>query len=807
VTPELLAVLSEFDADGDGISFEDMAAAAAKWKASQGNLGSFSLEAFPESLRDNLKAFDKDGDGSVGSAELAMAAKMYQDSLRDQKRLKIVVMVLCGVILLLFAGMFALSWTAIELTKEMRAGDGGVMKTPSGDLVAMAAAEEAVPLLDFPTLSMDVLKQAKDISFVNGPEVHYYVVGSIVQKFPTSGAGGIDVHITSTSGKEIVISAARTLSLDGQIVNTEGRRLSGSCARRLEGSPTLRQLSACGGGATLSMSSQSASGGGICSPMDTNADGFISAAESGAPADDLAAADTDNDGKVSLAECNVAYGGAETAPAPPPPPPTFSNGTREGIFNFPLKSTNLASAPKAKFWTVIPGTIEGTSNPDTPPVYGNDLTDPNAVHGAPYPKDGGVVHAGIGGSGGLNDAFAAKFGADGTFQAGWKSNHPGLDLANAVCVLPSGDIIVAGVAASTNGANNRALWKLTYNAAAGTLTQVWMAYSFGDMPTSNGGFEMCEVGASSLIFSGFVGKEDASGYAFKSYGNVDCLDSCSGHIMSIPISELEKSTPPAAGSWKTRDFPAMETAKAARELANGDIAVQFYRFGAGYDLAMVGPDLVTERWIWSTSADTGHEGTDMAVSKDQTEIIVSGHGKGTSENRPGQNVVFDGTYQGFMSAYRVSDGSKVWTKSYGAGGNPLLIFNECWGVTALTDGYILTCGTGIECDPGTCCRTASLKTGTKLANGLYPLEDKCDKGEGDDRPGAVARPPGKWNSMVIKTDKSGNLQWQRVDGTLAADGQSPAIASSAAEFSVSTDKGIFIQTDLDIGFGLLYLEY
>jgi len=169
-----------------------------------------------------------------------------------------IVVVLFAVILLLFAGMFALSWTAIELTKEMRAGNGGIMTTPSGDMVSVATAEEDVSLLDFPQLSMDDLKQAKDIVFVHGSEVHYYVVASIVQKIPTSSATGMDVHIESTSGHQIVISADRTLALDGQLVSSESsRRLKSSqncpADRRLQGQRTLRELSSCGGGATLNL--------------------------------------------------------------------------------------------------------------------------------------------------------------------------------------------------------------------------------------------------------------------------------------------------------------------------------------------------------------------------------------------------------------------------------------------------------------------------------------------------------------------------------------------------------------------------
>ena len=71
--------------------------------------------------------------------------------------------------------------------------------------------------------------------------------------------------------------------------------------------------------------------------------------------------------------------------------------------------------------------------------------------------------------------------------------------------------------------------------------------------------------------------------------------------------------------------------------------------------------------------------------------------------------------------------------------------------------------------------------------------------------GAIHRPPGTWSSMVIKTDKQGKMVWQRVDAYQDESGSWSA--SSAAEFSVVTPNGIGVQTDLSLGFGLLYLEY
>ena len=93
-------------------------------------------------------------------------------------------------------------------------------------------------------------------------------------------------------------------------------------------------------------------------------------------------------------------------------------------------------------------------------------------------------------------------------------------------------------------------------------------------------------------------------------------------------------------------------------------------------------------------------------------------------------------------------------------GTPTLIFNECWGVNVLSNGdYLLACGTGIEnCD------------------GNRATQD-CQDGRGDLRAGAYTRGAGIWQSMTIRTNSAGVLQWQRVDAYKAPEG--PPIGTGA----------------------------
>eukprot|EP00443_Scrippsiella_acuminata_P096246 CAMPEP_0115587468 /NCGR_PEP_ID=MMETSP0272-20121206/8218_1 /TAXON_ID=71861 /ORGANISM="Scrippsiella trochoidea, Strain CCMP3099" /LENGTH=1062 /DNA_ID=CAMNT_0003022541 /DNA_START=46 /DNA_END=3233 /DNA_ORIENTATION=- len=235
--PELRAILTKFDLDGNGIELKEVAAAAEQWAESKGDRGSFSLMAFPQGLRKELEPFDINKDGSVDKAELAIAAHMYQQTKNQARRMRVAIVVMSFVIILLLLGTFLLSYIAADLAKEMRAGGHGKLTTANGYVAATAEATEVAGLMDFPSLTMDVLRTAKDITVVHNGAAHYYVVGSIVKTSSeftntTSAEGELeevgDVHITATSGQTISILANGSLIIDGEQVDLSesGRRLS-----------------------------------------------------------------------------------------------------------------------------------------------------------------------------------------------------------------------------------------------------------------------------------------------------------------------------------------------------------------------------------------------------------------------------------------------------------------------------------------------------------------------------------------------------------------------------------------------------
>ena len=121
----------------------------------------------------------------------------------------------------------------------------------------------------------------------------------------------------------------------------------------------------------------------------------------------------------------------------------------------------------------------------------------------------------------------------------------------------------------------------------------------------------------------------------------------------------------------------------------------------------------------------------------------------------------------------------------------MLVFNECWGVVSLDDGFAVACGAGIETCDG---------VGASLV-------DACAAGRGDERAGAKLFPAEQWASLAVKIDLNGTLLWQRVDqhsvgGDAGVDDGAWVATSSAAECGVSAaDGGLAYITD-EWGLGL-----
>lgn len=399
----------------------------------------------------------------------------------------------------------------------------------------------------------------------------------------------------------------------------------------------------------------------------------------------------------------------------------------------------------------------------------------------------------------FSDGLAIKYNADGTTAWEWKTGRPGeSEQMTGVVELPNGEILLAGWR-MPNNVGTRVLTKLS---AAGT--KIWDFTDFGgDDATHHGAIELVTMaGQTHVLLAGFKNKPDNLGWAFKSGGNCEYGQAW---LAKMPVSALSKSTPPSRSDIVAENTePRYDTAKAAYALPDGTVVSLMWRaqrFPGHPGAAANGEPAksagiirwssdFTDSWWGPIEYGTTQllEGTDLTISKDGSKIALTGHGKfkATGKYYSGKLVVIDS-----------EDGKVLSYTEVNAGGIPELIYNECWGVVAQDDGFVVACGTGIE------------NCGHKSAANM----EACKAGKGDPSTPNMSFPPGVWQSMSAKVDLSGNLLWRRVDafgGPFANCREGcttfTAPGSSASEWVILNKDGslTFVQ-DESSGFGVMRL--
>eukprot|EP00933_Yihiella_yeosuensis_P050635 TRINITY_DN48430_c0_g1_i1.p1 TRINITY_DN48430_c0_g1~~TRINITY_DN48430_c0_g1_i1.p1 ORF type:complete len:549 (+),score=79.56 TRINITY_DN48430_c0_g1_i1:50-1648(+) len=382
------------------------------------------------------------------------------------------------------------------------------------------------------------------------------------------------------------------------------------------------------------------------------------------------------------------------------------------------------------------------------------------------------------------DMFAIKTNAKGEKEWIWRSRHLNNDdAALNAAQLPTGDLIVAGFRQIDNSTYHRALVKLSLE----TGKQLWVA-TFDDTPMSQGVIEVLNVvqhpGSEGLLCGG--GRKISSGinpkyFIFKSAGKPE-VDGATSFVMKLPMSALISNTAPDASSisW-IKDFSPYKSTHAVQSIrTTGDVVAMLW--GVGTDekyayslvrLTATGANVWGPQSYWQVPV-----ASDMLVASDGSGIIASGYKR--TVNPAGDH------YTGCIAKFGMSGGGVEWIKTFSGGGIPELMYNECWGMAENQDGYVIGCGWGMEnCE------------NDKLNASFVAL---CKAGKGDRRAGAVPSFAANWRSLVVQTDKSGNVLWQRVD-------KHKSSGSSASEYVVAMKNGGIMSVNDEVGgAGLLVLS-
>jgi len=208
---EALQSFSEGPA-GDGLSVQDIMLAADKWKASQGMHDGFPLKAFPEDLQGTMKAFDQDGDGTVNKAELAAAARMYQESKHKVRALGKVILAMSVVLVFTLFAIMGLTYVVVESSKETNTGSDGTMTVKgSSETVRVDVVESSATIWDIPAVDTDDLANMKSIT-VHIDMRHMPTVGGIAEAtFKVAGA----YKVVGTDKAFVTTNDGYTITIDG----------------------------------------------------------------------------------------------------------------------------------------------------------------------------------------------------------------------------------------------------------------------------------------------------------------------------------------------------------------------------------------------------------------------------------------------------------------------------------------------------------------------------------------------------------------------------------------------------------------
>jgi len=88
---------------------------------SSGKNGEISIAAFPETVRDAVAQFDLDGSGFVDSGELVAGAKALEQTQKENRYLKIAVVVFIIILVIFCIAIFGLTFAVIKMTEQVSA--------------------------------------------------------------------------------------------------------------------------------------------------------------------------------------------------------------------------------------------------------------------------------------------------------------------------------------------------------------------------------------------------------------------------------------------------------------------------------------------------------------------------------------------------------------------------------------------------------------------------------------------------------------------------------------------------------------
>ena len=134
------AVASKLD-----VSEDVDTAALVEWVRSPatmtGDAKATRITALSLGAQETAKQFDVDGTGGFSRANVTSILRAHGTSVKESQRMKKILGVAAALLVFMFAGMFLLSYLAIDMAKEMRADDSGIMYTSDGTVARVGSSD------------------------------------------------------------------------------------------------------------------------------------------------------------------------------------------------------------------------------------------------------------------------------------------------------------------------------------------------------------------------------------------------------------------------------------------------------------------------------------------------------------------------------------------------------------------------------------------------------------------------------------------------------------------------------------------
>ena len=99
------------------------------------------ITALSLGTQETAKQFNVDGTGGFSRANVTSILRAHVSSEKESKRMKKILCVVVALLVLMFAGMFLLSYLAVDMAKEMRADDSGIMYTSDGTVARVGSSD------------------------------------------------------------------------------------------------------------------------------------------------------------------------------------------------------------------------------------------------------------------------------------------------------------------------------------------------------------------------------------------------------------------------------------------------------------------------------------------------------------------------------------------------------------------------------------------------------------------------------------------------------------------------------------------